>query len=152
MATPGSPFRHTRENWVPRDTAATSYIHHSTLHESNYKADRAAFEHSRALYERDVNERLSRSRSPIAYRSEIGRQLAMDEARYNMVATRYAVPERIPTRTYVEQRTPWHQEVTVIKKVSGHQDYFVSELQAEVNELRYRQGDILQLREQISHL
>ena len=66
----------------------------------------------------------------------------MDESRYQQVQTRYAVPERV----YVEQRTPWHQEVTVIKKVSQHQDYFVSELQAEVQELRHRQGDLLQLR------
>lgn len=59
----------------------------------------------------------------------------------------------MPERVFVEQRTPWHQEVvTVVKKVSQHQDYFVSELQAEVNELRHRQGDLLQLRNQISHL
>ena len=47
---------------------------------------------------------------------------------------------------------PVHREVVEIKKVSGHVDYFVAELQAEVNELRARQRDYLALQEQFRFL
>ena len=43
---------------------------------------------------------------------------------------------------------PIHREVVEIKKVSGHVDFFLAELQAEVNELRARQRDYLALQEQ----
>lgn len=64
---------------------------------------------------------------------------AMDQQRYSQYASRY---------------TPGHESMTryVRPTISSHQDYFITELTAEVNELRSRQRDYAKLQEQYKHL
>ena len=101
----------------------------------SYLKERNTREHNRALLERDLNDMRARSRSPHYY----------EQVRYGQVEARYAVPERVV-------RLPAHHEVTVIKSFTHHQDAFLNDLQAEVNELRMRQSDYKQLESQYNYL
>jgi DNA repair exonuclease SbcCD ATPase subunit len=125
------------ENEPPRHTAQSTLNAARSLGDSHVKDPLHAGqerEWQRALIERDMNERRYRSHTPpFRDRDHIARATAaLENIRLHQAHARYGVPERVS----MPMPPPMLREVTVVKTFTHHQDAFLSDLQAEVNELR----------------
>lgn len=97
--------------------------------------------YKQSVYLEKENADPRRSRSPIHYGSTAAESHFMaDQMRHSQYASRY-VMHPPPEPVHVQRVLP-----------SPHQDYFVSELTQEVNELRGRQRDYAALQDQFRYL
>lgn len=95
-------------------------------------------------YERENSPYKYRKSSPISVGTTIAESRFMaDKMRHSQYVSRYSLPPLPEHPVVIERRVP---------RLSTHQDYYLTELTAEVNELKSKQKDYQALQEQFRYL